>query len=129
VTLLLHVAVGGAVGAVARYLVGGWIQRAFDSTSGAMFPWGTLSVNLIGCGLMGGLAVLLLDKGLLAPPMRTAILVGMLGAFTTWSSFGIETIRMVNDGQFQTAVIYVMMTNLGCLAAVWATFRLAQKFL
>ncbi len=125
----LYVAVGGAVGSVARYVVSGWAHKMLDPVSEVIFPWGTLSVNMIGCTIMGFLGVLLVDKGMLAPPMRTAILVGMLGAFTTWSSFGLETIRMCHEGNFQLAAIYVVATNIGCLIVLWLVFRLAHKVL
>ena len=129
VTMWLYVAVGGAVGSVARYVVSGWAHKMLDPVTGVLFPWGTLTVNMIGCGIMGFLGVLVVDKGMMSPPMRTGVLVGMLGAFTTWSSFGIETIRMFHEGNFQLAAIYVAATNIGCLLVLWMVFRLAHKVL
>ena len=126
---LLLIALGGAVGAVSRYGLAGWVQSAVDRPSAhgaALFPWGTLTVNVIGCLLMGALAPLLLKE--VSTEYRVMILVGVLGAFTTWSSFGYETITMLSDGQFRFAAGYVAATNVGCLAAVWIGYRLIERF-
>jgi CrcB protein len=124
---LLLIGLGGAVGAVTRYGLAGWAQSLADRpTATALFPWGTLSVNVIGCLLMGLLAPLLLKE--VSTEYRLMIMVGMLGAFTTWSSFGYETITMLSDGQFRYAAAYVAATNVACLAAVWIGYRLIERF-
>jgi len=129
VTQWLYVAAGGAVGATLRYAIGGWVQRLAAERPSAMFPWGTLVVNVVGCLVMGVLGLLLFEKSLLPSAYRTAVLVGVLGAFTTWSSFGLETIRLLNDGQFRYAAAYWLGTNVGCLAAVWIAYRLTERWL
>jgi CrcB protein len=129
VTQVLLIAAGGAVGAVLRYGVGGWTQQLFATRTSAVFPWGTLAVNVLGCLCMGVLAPVLFEKSLLRPEYRTAVLVGLLGAFTTWSSFGYETVRLVNDGELRLAAGYVLGTNAGCLAAVWLAYRVTERWL
>jgi CrcB protein len=122
---LILLAVGGAVGTLCRYGLSGWVQgRARTS-----FPWGTMSVNVLGCLAIGVLGCLLADRGALRPEYRTAILVGVLGGFTTFSSFGYETLRMLNDRDLARAGLYVVGTNLACLAAVWIGYRVTEKLL
>lgn len=123
---LAGIAVGGAVGALLRHGVGALVHRAVAPAAG--FPWGTLAVNVGGCLVIGALAGLDL-RGLPLPyGARLAIVVGLLGGFTTFSSFGIETFRLFHAGQPGTALLYVALTNLASLAAVAAGFRLAGRF-
>lgn len=117
----LLIAVGGAVGAVARYAVSGWVQPRFLST----FPWGTLTVNVVGCLLMGLLFPILTAR--MQDAYRMMILVGFLGALTTWSTFGYETIALLNDGDFRAAGLNVLVTNLACLSSVWLGYRVAER--
>lgn len=100
---LLLVAAGGAAGAVARYLVSLRVQ----AWVGTGFPWGTLAVNLIGCVLLG--LVMWLTTGFVATPEgRALVAVGFLGAFTTFSTFGIETVLLLQRGELVRAGGYVM---------------------
>lgn len=121
---LFWLALGGAFGTLCRYGLSGWVQRG----SGGTFPWGTLAVNVLGCLVMG-LLYRTFEARLFPPEYRTAILIGVLGGFTTFSSFGIETFRMLNDGQFGAAVLYVGASNAGCLAAVWLGYRVVERVL
>ncbi|MCA9726481.1 MAG: fluoride efflux transporter CrcB [Candidatus Eisenbacteria bacterium] len=117
----LGLAAGGAIGTLLRYILAGWIARGTTT-----FPWGTVGVNLIGClaiGLISGH----LDRGaLIAPALRVAILIGVLGGFTTFSTFGLETFRLLADAQLARAAGYVVVTNLGGLALVWGGYRLGS---
>ena len=125
---LLLIALAGSAGALTRYGVSGGIQTWLDRTqSGWTFPWGTMLVNITGCLMIGLLAPLLFERA--RPEYRDMVLIGFLGAYTTWSSFGYETIRFLNDGQFKAATVYVLSTNLFCLAAVWLGYRLMTRFL
>lgn len=128
-TQVVCIAIGGAVGAVLRYLAAGGIQRLAARGPMPTFPWGTMMVNILGCLAMGVLVPLLLDRSVLRPEFRMAILVGMLGAFTTFSTFGYETVQLLNDGQVRHAVFYVLGTNVGCLASVWLAYRLMDRAL
>lgn len=124
---LVWIAVGGALGAVARYGVGGLVQGVLRGRPSEAFPWGTLLINVTGCMAMGFLAPLLLDRSVLRPEFRMAILVGFLGAYTTWSTFSIETLRFLNDGDWRRAMGYALGTNLGCFLAVWAAYRIMER--
>ena len=112
------VALGGAAGSLARWGLGGWIHQA----TGPAFPWGTLAVNVIGCAAIGALAAWAPRLGV-SEPWRIALQVGVLGGFTTFSSFGLETFRLASNGAPGRAAAYVVATNLACLAAVWLAVR------
>lgn len=98
------VGLGGCIGSILRYLVSGWVQRLADTP---LFPYGTLSVNVVGCltiGLLGGLAD---NAGMLSPSTRLFLLVGVLGGFTTFSTFGYETMALLRDKAMSAAFLYV----------------------
>lgn len=95
----LAIFVGGGFGALLRYELGGFVQRS----TGAFFPWGTLFVNASGCLAIGLLATLLEERSLLGPTWRLFLLVGVLGGYTTFSSFGLETWRLVESGDWLRA--------------------------
>lgn len=121
----LYIAAGGAAGAVARYLLSIWVQQRATG----LFPWGTLVVNVLGCLLMGLLTKLLFDASILRPEYRTAILVGVLGAFTTFSTFSYETFKLLENGQYKPAIAYVLLTNALCFLAVWFGYRIMETLL
>ena len=118
------IVIGGGAGALCRYLISGWGQRL---TSG-VFPLGTLIVNVLGCFLNGLLAHLLNGVYPVRPEVRLGLLVGFLGAFTTYSTFGHDTMILANEGQMRSAGLYVLLSNGLGLAAVWFGYRLAQQF-
>ncbi len=116
------IALGGAVGACLRYLLGTTVQRL--AASG--FPWGTFVVNLVGCVAFGLLAGLAEHRGLLAGTGRVFLLVGVLGGFTTFSSFGFETVQLLRGGQMMAATLNVAgQVGLG-IAGLWIGFLLAR---
>ena len=119
---LLFIAIGGSVGALLRYGISGWVQRATDSS----FPWGTLAVNVVGCFAIG-LCGALLAGPYLDEKYRPLLLIGILGSFTTFSTFGYETFEQINDGQFGRALLNVMLANVAGLAAVWLGYRLTEQ--
>jgi len=117
------IALGGGVGSVGRYLTAGLAYRIL----GTGFPFGTLAVNAIGCFAIGWLNVRLVGSSQISPEMRSALTIGMLGGFTTFSTFGWETLEMVNDRQFGRAALNVGV-NVACsLVAVWLGYRLAMR--
>ena len=120
---LLLIAFGGAFGSVARYLMVGWTHKAFDTT----FPLGTLAVNVIGCMCIGVLGALFDRPHLVAEELRVGLLIGVLGGFTTFSSFGLETFRLVNDGEYLRAILNVLVTNASCLLVAWAGYRITER--
>ena len=109
---LVHVALGGALGALARYLAGVATLRVM----GPGFPWGTLAVNVVGAFLMGVLVVLLAQRD--AMRLAPFLMTGILGGFTTFSAFSLDTIAIVERGQMALAVFYVMASVLLSLGAI-----------
>jgi len=117
----LLIFLAGGCGSLMRYSVAGWAQRL----SNGSFPLGTLTVNVIGCAAIGFLAPLLTGPVLIREEYRLAVLVGLLGGFTTFSTYGWETISLADDGQRWLAVVNILACNLLGLAAAWAAARLA----
>ena len=112
---------GGAVGAAARYLFG----RLTLTLLGTDFPWGTLGVNLIGGFLMGLLAGLLARTGA-SDTLRLLLGVGVLGGFTTFSAFSLDTVTLIERGALATALGYVAASMLGSFAALYVGLLLAR---
>lgn len=116
---------GAGTGGLLRYWLGGLIQ----SWWGSAFPLGTMIVNISGCLAMGFLADLWTPPGpvLIREEYRVAILVGVLGGYTTFSSFGRETLALAHDGQWLKAGLYVLGSVAFSLAAVWLGWVIAEK--
>lgn len=114
---LLLIGLGGFVGTLLRYVIGGLVQSGAGNST---FPWGTLTVNLLGCFGIGLLAELSETRGFLRPEMRGLLMVGLLGGFTTFSAFANETLSAARDAAVGIALLNVMASvGLG-LVAVWA---------
>ena len=115
----LLVALGGALGSGARYSLSAFI---LDHTLQARFPYGTFAVNVIGC-LLAGILVGLADKyNLISPEGRLFLITGILGGFTTFSAFGVETIHLLRRGDFLVASSYVVFSVVCALAALWLAY-------
>jgi fluoride exporter len=110
---LFWISVGGAVGTGARYLLSGWVLGVF----GTRFPYGTLAVNVIGSFLLGGIMQFSLTTGLVPPTLRLALTTGVLGGFTTYSTFNYESVRYLQEGALAIGVFNVAVTVSACLAA------------
>lgn len=123
--LLLLIFLFGGFGTVARYLVAGWAQRI----SQGPFPFGTLYVNVIGCLLIGFLVAAFSGRWLVREEIRIAMLIGLLGGFTTYSAFGYETFALLNNRQYAHALTNIALSLFAGLAAVWTGYRLAERFL
>ncbi|HLK93035.1 MAG TPA: fluoride efflux transporter CrcB [Polyangia bacterium] len=119
---LLLVCLGGAAGTGARYLFGGWAQR----TLGAGFPYGTLIINAVGSFLLVIIMYFSLERGLLSPDARIVLGTGVMGGFTTYSTFNYETFRLFQQGSFAVAGLYLAATVIGCLAAGMLGLLLAR---
>ena len=119
---LLLLIVFGALGTLARYGLQGLVQFR----TSASFPTGTLAVNLMGCFLLGGAAQFGLHRLWIPPEWRIAVTIGFFGAFTTFSSFSWETVRMLEDGEWMRAATYVGVSVLGGLLAAMVGMRLAD---
>lgn len=111
----LSIAVGGAVGALLRY----WVSTGVYTVLGRGFPYGTLAVNVMGSLCIGALTVLLIERLNLAPQWRAGLLIGLLGAFTTFSTFSIETLYLLEHGDWFKALLNIAMSVVLCVAAAW----------
>ena len=112
---LLIIGAGGFCGAILRYLISGGVQRFSNSVD---FPYGTLAVNLIGCVVIGMLTRLDEIRSILTPELRFLIMIGLLGAFTTYSTFSNEALNLINERRIYLALLYVGAHVMFGLAAV-----------
>lgn len=112
---LLWICLGGAAGTGARYLLSGWML----SLLGPAFPWGTLAVNALGSFLLGLVMQIGLSTEWLTPTLRLALATGVMGGFTTYSTFSYETLKLLEDRALGMAALNVGATLLGCLGAVF----------
>ena len=113
---LLLIGLGGFMGALLRYSVSGLIQNLSKSMS---FPYGTLFVNLLGCLLIGALSQVAEIRGVISPEARSFIFIGLLGAFTTFSTFGNDTVSLFRDGENLLSYINIGLHLVLGLSAVW----------
>ena len=119
---LFLIGLAGFVGTLGRYWLSGAVARRYGET----FPLGTLVVNLIGCFLVGLLYYLLHERFVVNPTVRTVVLIGLLGGFTTFSSFGLQTFTLLQDGEFGLATLNLIASNFIGLVLVWAGYSLAR---
>lgn len=113
---LLLVALGGALGSALRYIV----STGIYSMVGRAFPYGTLVVNVTGSLIMGMLSILFIERfNHNATELRSLILIGVLGGYTTFSSFSIETLNLFENGQSMLALLNILLSGFLCLGAVW----------
>ena len=146
---LLYIAVGGGIGSVLRYLLSSWTQRTTSAASaaaaaaagaasaagaaggeaaGPAFPFGTLAVNVLGCLVMGALAAFFAGPHRVRDEVRLGLMVGVLGGFTTFSSFAWETFGLADSGDRGRALTNLLLSNGLCLIAVWIGYRVMQEF-
>ena len=114
----------GAAGTLARYGLDGWIQNRL----GAAFPAGTLTINVLGCFLLGVIGQYSLTHLSVPPEWRIGMTTGMMGAFTTFSTFGWESVRMVQTGEWAKAALYIGASLLVGLVAMILGMRLGNAF-
>lgn len=118
----LLIAAGGAFGSIMRYAMQGWVQRLVGGT----FPLGTLVVNVLGCLIIGFLTAVFTGPVLIREEYRIGLTVGILGGFTTFSTFGLESFNLMNGGQLGLAALNIALScGLGLLG-VWAGYRFGQ---
>ncbi len=114
---------GGGIGATLRYALSIWVDQRMLSS----FPWGTLSVNFLGCFLIGLFVTGLEQRGLASPVLRLFLISGLLGAFTTFSTFSLETLHLIEAGRLPLAAVNVASGVLVCLLAAAAGVSLARN--
>ena|ERR1035438_338592 len=119
----LLVALGAAAGGLARYIIGTAIMQRF----GGRFPLGTLAINVTGCFLIGVLMTMITERGTLSSKWQPLLVIGVLGGYTTFSSFGWETYRSIREGNAFMGLAYVLLSvGLGYIA-VWCGALLARR--
>jgi CrcB protein len=124
---ILLIALGGSLGAIARFGLSAWIEGA----AGEIFPWGTLAVNCTGAFLLGAF-VELFDSAIVPPQLRSFIAIGFLGAYTTFSTFTLETVNLFREGELRLALFNLLAANalsIGFLVAGIFASRLILKTL
>ena len=119
---IILIGFAGLVGTLGRYWLSGLIARQY----GESFPWGTIIVNVIGCFLAGAVFYLTEERFLLSPMLRSAILIGLLGGFTTFSSFSLQSFTLLRDGQVGFAGLNFFISNFLGFIMVWAGYSMSK---
>ena len=120
---LLFIAAGGAIGAVFRFLM----SNGIHSFMGRDFPYGTLTVNVIGSFVMGISYVMLIERLDVSPEWRAFIVVGLLGAFTTFSTFSIETLVLIENSELSKAAVNVFLSIILCIMGSWIGLLIGRQ--
>jgi len=121
-SVLLSIAVGGSLGAVARHLIGTSVNTALATG----FPFGTLAVNILGSLIMGIMAELVASVWQPSPELRTLIMVGFLGSLTTFSSYSLDFATLIESGEVLPGLLYVLLSNALCILALFSGFYLVR---
>jgi CrcB protein len=121
---LLLIGLAGFAGTIGRYWLSGVVARRYGET----FPLGTLTVNLVGCFLVGLLFYLMQERYVVNQNVRSMVLIGLLGGFTTFSSFGLQTFTLLQDREITLAFVNLAVSNVMGLFLVWAGYTLAKAF-
>jgi fluoride exporter len=119
---LFLIGFAGLVGTLCRYGLSGLVARRFGET----FPTGTIIVNVVGCFLAGFLYYLFQERFLVGEVVRTAVMIGFLGGFTTFSSFALQTLTLLKDGEVFLATLNIAISNAAGLLMVWVGYSLAR---
>jgi CrcB protein len=120
---VMAIAAGGALGSVLRYGLSTWVH----TLAGRGFPYGTLAVNVLGCLAMGFLFVLLVERMGASAVWRAGLLIGVLGGFTTFSTFSIETFNLIEQGAMAKATGNMLASLVLCIGATWLGVILARQ--
>ncbi|PCI76180.1 MAG: fluoride efflux transporter CrcB [SAR86 cluster bacterium] len=121
----MAIAFGGAFGAVSRF----WLHGAVQRFNGSSFPLGTFAVNILGSFLIGVFFVVLAEKAQLSEPWRPLIVVGFLGAMTTFSTFSLDALLLFEQGHYNTALFYIVSSVALCLFAAFAGMQITRVVL
>ncbi len=123
--MLAYILLGGVLGTLGRYVLQGWIQ----TRAGTAFPLGTLVINLSGSFVLGFVIRFATGSTVISPELRAGVTIGFCGAFTTMSTFGYESVRLLGDGEYWWAGLYMTGTIAGCLGCVAVGTLLANRLL
>ena len=121
---LLLVGIGGALGAIARYLLSGLVLH---QTTDWKFPLPTFIVNVVGCLVAGILGGLIVRSGEFTESTRLFLFTGLLGGFTTFSAFGVETVHLLREGQLGIAALYVVLSVVAGIGALWLALTVVAR--
>lgn len=119
---IVLVFLGGGIGAAARYWLSGIVYQKMNTD----FPYGTLTVNAIGCLLIGILMTAMEERFLAQPSLRVFLTIGILGGFTTFSSFSFETIALLRDGEILYALVNIFTSIFVCLFGTWVGMQIGK---
>ena len=120
---IVSIAAGGAIGALLRF----WMSNGVYLLLGRGFPYGTLAVNTLGSFIMGLLYVFMLERMEISPEWRAALMIGLLGAFTTFSTFSIETMNLVEAGEISKAGLNMFLSVALCVTGCWFGMILGRQ--
>lgn len=123
--MTLSVALGGAIGAASRYWISAFVYKAV----GGAFPWATLTVNVLGCAILGVLIQLMALAWSPSGQLRAFLTVGLLGALTTFSAFSLEMVLMLERGDWLNAMLYILLSVVLCVGATIMTMTLTKMIL
>jgi CrcB protein len=121
----LLIGLGGAIGSISRYV----LSRMVYYSAGESFPYGTLAVNIIGCFLIGLLMSVMQERLVTSPNYRYLLVIGLLGGFTTFSSFSYETFELMRMGSITASLFNILYTVAGCLASTWCGYMIGKNIL
>ena len=124
--MILYIIAGGIAGTLSRWYLQGWVQTRSGLST---FPVGTLAINLIGSFVIGFVIRLATGSTVITPELRAGLTIGFCGAFTTMSTFSYESLRLLGDGEFGLAALYMGGTIAGCVGAVIVGTALAERLL
>ena len=119
---LIYIGLAGAGGTLLRY----WLSESVAKRFGETFPTGTVVVNLVGCFIAGLVFYLIFERYVVSPTVRAVVLIGLLGGFTTFSAFGLQTFTLLRDGEMALAFLNIGLSNLGGLTMVWVGYSVAR---
>ena len=124
-SIYIAIAVGGSLGAVSRY----WVSTTAYQWLGQAFPYGTLTVNLLGSLALGFLSMILIYRFQVGEAIRIGLLAGFLGSFTTFSTFAMDSLQLTESGALAKAMIYILLSVLGCVFGAWVGLLTAKQFI
>ena len=120
---IISIAIGGAAGSLCRYGMSNGIYLLL----GRSFPYGTLAVNILGSFVMGIVYILMIERASISEELRAGITIGLLGAFTTFSTFSIETINLIESGEILKAGLNILFSVTLCIAGCWLGMHLSRQ--
>ena len=120
---IISIAIGGAAGSLCRYGMSNGIYLLL----GRSFPYGTLAVNILGSFIMGSVYILMIERASISEELRAGITIGLLGAFTTFSAFSIETINLIESGEILKAGLNILFSVTLCIVGCWLGMNLSRQ--